>query len=282
MTRFLPSIPLTRRALGLAAAAGAALALAACGSTGSETGGEPAEASASGVTWESVQESGKLTIGTEGTYRPFSYHEGGDGELTGYDVEVARAVGEKLGVEIEFAETQWDAMFAGLNAGRFDAVANQVTMTPDRMEEYLFSTPYTVSTGVIVTLADNDSITSFDDLESQRTAQSRASNWYTLAVDSGAEVEPVEGWAQSVTLLEQGRVDATINDKLTVLDYQKTEDNQNIKIAAETEETSEVAFAFPKGSESVVEQVDSALAELAADGTLAEISTEYFGEDVSQ
>ncbi|WP_309080925.1 amino acid ABC transporter substrate-binding protein [Zhihengliuella sp.] len=282
MTRSLPSTPLKRRALGLAAVSAAALALAACGGDTSEPATGSSAPAADGVTLEEVQESGVLTVGTEGTYRPFSYHAEGSGELTGYDVEVAQAVGEKLGVEVEFAETQWDAMFAGLNAGRFDTVANQVTITEERQAEYLFSDPYTVSRGVIVTLADDASIDGFDDLEGKRTAQSRSSNWYQLAVDSGAEVEPVEGWAQSVTLLEQGRVDATINDELTVLDYQKTEDNQNIQIAAETEETSQVAFAFPKGSETIVEAVNAALAELAADGTLAEISTEYFGEDVSQ
>ncbi|GAA3703937.1 amino acid ABC transporter substrate-binding protein [Zhihengliuella alba] len=281
MTRSLSSTPSARRALGLVAASAAALSLAACGGATSDPAASSAPA-AGGVTLEEVQEAGVLTVGTEGTYRPFSYHADGSGELTGYDVEVAQAVGEKLGVEVEFAETQWDAMFAGLNAGRFDTVANQVTITEEREAEYLFTDPYTISRGVVVTLAEDTSIDGFEDLEGKRTAQSRSSNWHQLAVDSGAEVEPVEGWAQSVTLLEQGRVDATINDELTVLDYQKTENNQNIKIAAETEETSEVAFAFPKGSESVVEAVNTALSELSADGTLAEISTEYFGEDVSQ
>ncbi|MGJ9405935.1 amino acid ABC transporter substrate-binding protein [Nesterenkonia aurantiaca] len=272
----------TRLLSTLALSAAAALTLASCG------GGEeaqqddaPAEESASGLTLEEVQESGTLTVGTEGTYRPFSFHEGGAGELTGYDVEIVTAVAEELGVEAEFEETQWDAMFAGLESARFDVIANQVSITEDREESYLFSAPYTVSNGVIVTLAENEEITSFEDLDGATTAQSLTSNWNDLAQESGAEVEAVEGWAQSVTLLEQGRVDATINDKLTYLDYQETEGNENIKIAAETEDQSQAALTFRQGSESLVEAVDEALAALAEDGTLTEISEKYFGADVT-
>lgn len=273
----------TRLLSTLAISTVAALTLASCGG-GDETQQEdaPSEESASGLTLEEVQEAGVLTIGTEGTYRPFSFHEGGAGELTGYDVEIVTAVAEELGVEAEFEETQWDAMFAGLDSARFDVIANQVSITEDREESYLFSAPYTVSNGVIVTLTENEEIASFEDLEGATTAQSLTSNWNELARESGAEVEAVEGWAQSVTLLEQGRVDATINDKLTYLDYQETEGNENIKIAAETEDQSQSALTFRQGSESLVQAVDEALATLAEDGTLTEISEKYFGADVTE
>ncbi|MDS2173162.1 amino acid ABC transporter substrate-binding protein [Nesterenkonia sp. CL21] len=272
-----------RRLLTTAAAAALLVSTAACSADDTAEAGDDAEEEpAPGLTLEDVQEEGVLTVGTEGTYRPFSYHEGGSGELTGYDVEVVTAVAEKLGVDVHFEETQWDAMFAGLESARFDVIANQVSITEDRLETYLFSEPYTVSNGVIVTLADNDEISSFEDLDGKTTAQSLTSNWYNVAVEAGADVESVEGWAQSVTLLEQGRVDATINDKLTYLDYQATEDNENIAIAAETEDQSQAALTFRQGSESLVEAVDEALAELAEEGTLTEISEEYFDADVSQ
>ncbi|MCU1447793.1 amino acid ABC transporter substrate-binding protein [Cryobacterium sp.] len=230
----------------------------------------------------SVLESGTLTIGTEGTYRPFSYHADGSGDLTGYDVEVARAVADQLGVEAEFEETQWDAIFAGLEAGRFDTIANQVSITPEREESYVFSTPYTFSTGVIVVPEANTDITSFDDLAGKTTAQSLTSNWNALATESGATVQGVEGWAQSVALVEQGRVDATINDKLTYLDYKKQTGAAGLKIAAETEDRSESAFAFAKDGTALAEAVSDALATLSEDGTLASISDTYFGADVSQ
>lgn len=229
-----------------------------------------------------IQKSGSIVVGTEGTYRPFSYHEGGSGKLTGYDVEVIKAVASELGVKATFEETQWDSIFAGLEAGRFDVVANQVSINPEREEAYVFSAPYTYSTGVIVVPSDNDSITSFESLAGKTTAQSLKSDWYALAEKSGATVEAVEGWAQSVALVEQGRVDATVNDKLTYLDYKKQTGAKGLKVAAETTDRSETAFAFAKGGTKLATAVDKALVDLAADGTLARLSNKYFGEDVSK
>ena len=107
-----------------------------------------------------------LRVGTEGTYSPFSF-QGPDGKLTGYDIEVVQAVGAKLGKKVEFVQTPWDAIFAGLEAKRFDLVANQVTINDERKAKYDLSEPYTVSEGVIVTRADNTDITSLADLRGQ-------------------------------------------------------------------------------------------------------------------
>ena len=278
MTSFVKNLKPGRRlpVVGLTALL---LAVSACGGASPSTDADAA--AQEGATLAEIKEAGVITVGTEGTYRPFTFHEGGSGDLTGYDVEVMEAVAEELGVDVEFQETQWDAIFAGLEAGRFDVIANQVSITDERKAAYDFSTPYTVSPGVIVVVDGDRGIDSFDDLQGKTTAQSLTSNWYELAQDSGANVEAVEGWAQSVTLLQQGRVDATINDKLTFLDYQQTEGDTGLEIAAETTDEARNAFAFRKGSDSLVAAVDTALADLRADGTLAEISEKYFGADVS-
>lgn len=145
-----------------------------------------------------------------------------------------------------------------------------------------FSIPYTVSTGVVVTKSDNAGITSFDSLKGKTTAPSLTSNWYKLAQQSGANVQAVEGWGQAITLLKQGRVDATINDKLTYLDQQKQAKDDSIKIAAETTDKSLSAFAFRKGSSSLTDAVTKALTELQADGSLTKISQKYFDADVTK
>lgn len=276
----------TRRFAAVIAAASVTIALAAC-STGATGGGASAAGAAgaaeqNGLTLAEVQEAGELVIGTEGTYRPFTFREGGSGDLTGYDVEVVTAVAEKLGVKPVFKETQWDAIFAGLTAGRFDVIANQVSITDERMKDFDFSEPYTISPGVLIVAADNTEITGFDDLAGATTAQSLTSNWYTVAEDAGAEVQQVEGWAQAVELVRQGRVDATVNDELTYLDFENTEGDTGLRIVDQTDDPSRNALAFRKGSTDLVDAVDAALAELRADGTLAEISEKYFGEDVSQ
>ena len=272
---------MSRRLIAVTALVLGAAALTAC--SGSTAPAESGSSSEEGSNDFGLVKDGTLTVATEGTYRPFSFHgDGGTGDLTGYDVEIIQAVADKLNLEVDFKETQWDAIFAGLDAGRFDVIANQVTINDDRKASYLFSEPYTVSPGVIVVAEDDDSISSFDDLQGKTTAQSLTSNWNDLAKESGANVEGVEGWAQAVELLRQGRVDATINDKLTFLDYEKTNSPTGLKIAAETEDAGEQAFVFTKDKKSLVEAVDAALEELRADGTLAEISDKYFGADVTQ
>ncbi|MBT1004158.1 amino acid ABC transporter substrate-binding protein [Paenarthrobacter sp. DKR-5] len=264
----------------LGAATAAVLAVTGCGASGSS--GSAQGSGGADTSLSDVQSSGTLTVGTEGTYRPFSFHSAGNGPLTGYDIDIINAVAAKMGVKVKFQETQWDAIFAGLESKRFDLIANQVSITDERKAKYDFSAPYTVSPGVIVTKADNNSITSFDTLKGKTTAQSLTSNWYKLAQQSGANVQAVEGWAQAVTLLKQGRVDATINDKLTYLDYQKTSNDSSIKIAAETKDKSSSAFAMRKGATALETAVNKALESLRADGTLAKISQKYFAADVTK
>lgn len=263
-----------QKTLAALALATGALALAACGSGGADTTAQTGLAA--------IQDAGTIVVGTEGTYRPFSFHANGSGDLTGYDVEITEAVAEKLGVDVQFEETQWDAIFAGLDANRFAMIANQVSINPEREEAYEFSDPYTVSPGVIVVPAGETSISSFADLNGKTTAQSLTSNWYELAQENGAKVEAVEGWAQAVALLEQGRVDATVNDKLTYLDYLQQTPDAPLEIAAETDDPALSAFAFAKGNTELRDAVNEALTELRADGTLAEISEKYFGENVSE
>jgi cystine transport system substrate-binding protein len=277
-----------RRLSAVGVVAAAALALTACAPASTDgvvtqTGDATADTSAA-KSLSDIRDSGELVIGTEGTYQPFTYHEGGSGALTGYDVDVATAVAEKLDLTPTFEETQFDALLAGLDAGRFDIVANQISITDEREVSYDFSTPYTVSRGAVITAADDTDITSLADLDGKTTAQSQSSNFYTTAKDAGADVQVVEGWAQSVALLEQGRIDATVNDELTFLDYVKTNPDRaaGIKIAATTDDVSRSALVTTKGSDDLVEAIDEALAELKADGTIAEISDRYFGQDVSE
>lgn len=261
----MPRISRRLLAAGLVLAVGT---LAACSSE------DPAPAGDGGA------DAGVLRVGTEGTYSPFSFHDA-SGELTGYDVEVVTAVAEELGLEVEFSETTWDSIFAGLEAERYDVVANQVTVNDERIAKYDFTAPYTVSTGVAVVAADNDDVTALADIAGLTAAQSATSNWSQIAADAGAQVEAVEGLTQAVALLKQGRVDVTFNDDLAVLDYLTQSGDTSVKIAFETGETVEQAFALRKGSD-LTARIDEALEALRADGRLAEISETWFGQDVSQ
>lgn len=262
-----------RRALLPTLAVVTALALSACGSGGST----PGASAGSGSGGEKV-----LRVASEGTYAPFTFHDPKDGnKLTGFDVDVARAVGKQMGMTVTFTDVPFDSIFAGLQAGRYDAVVNEVSITPERKKLYDFSTPYSVSTGVIVTRADDTSITSLAGLRGKTTAQSTTSNFATVAKDAGANVEAVEGFTQAVALVRQGRVDAIVNDRLAALDYLKTSGDKSVKIAASTDDRTEQGIALAKGSD-LTPEVDAALAALSEDGTLAKISQEYFGADVTR
>lgn len=221
-----------------------------------------------------------IKVGTEGTYSPFSY-QGSDGKLTGYDIEVVQAVADKLGKKVEFVQTPWDAIFAGLESKRFDLVANQVTVNDERKAKYSLSQPYTTSEGVIVTRSDNNGITTLADLNGKTCAQSATSNWSKVATGAGAKVEAVEGFVQAIQLLKNGRVDATVNDTLAVAEYTKKTGDTSVKVSGKTGETSHQAFAARK-DDALVAEVNKALDQLRAEGKLAQISEKYFGTDISK
>lgn len=155
---------------------------AACGSnntdktaTGGNTPAEPTAAATEGAasgeqnSLEAVKASGKLRIGTEGTYAPFTFHDA-DGKLTGFDVEIAEEVTKRLGVKPEFIETQWDGIFAGMDAKRFDVIFNEVSITDERKVKYDFSDPYIVSKAVLIVPEDNQDIKTFADLKGKKPA----------------------------------------------------------------------------------------------------------------
>ncbi|CAN5523275.1 ABC transporter permease subunit [soil metagenome] len=250
-----------RRSLLAFAVLAALLLSAACGSTASDSD-------------EPIKASGVLRVGTEGVYAPFSYHDAATGQLVGYDVDVARAVADKLGVQVEFIETPWDSIFAALEADRFDVAANEVTINEERQAKYDLSEPYSVGEGVIVTRADDTTITTLDDLPGKVAAENATSNWSEVARQAGARVEAVEGFTQAITLLNQGRVDVVINDSIAVYAYLAETGDTSVKIAGNVGEKSEQGFAARKDS-GMLPELNGALDELRADGTLASISEKY-------
>jgi L-cystine transport system substrate-binding protein len=226
-----------------------------------------------------VKDDKKILIGTEGTYPPFTFHDT-SGNLTGFDVEITTEIAKRLGVEPEYKETQWDAMFAGLDAKRFDMVANQVGIRPDRQEKYDFSDPYITSAAVLIAHKDNENIKAFEDIKGVNAAQSLTSNYGEMAKKYGANIVGVDGFNQSVELITSKRVDVTINDKLSYLDFTKQKPDAPIKIVDTSEDASASGLMFRKNSESLVNEVNKALQEMIDDGTYKKISEKWFGVDV--
>jgi len=230
---------------------------------------------------EAVQQAGKLRIGTEGTYAPFTFHDA-SGALVGFDVEIGRAVAEKLGVDAEFVEGPWDGLIAGIDANRYDVVINQVGINAERQAKYDFSEPYIASKAALVVRGDNTDITSFEALSGKTSAQSLTSNFGKLAETYGATLVGTEGFDQSIALVLQGRADATINDSLSFFDFKKQQPNADVKVVATADDADFSGILLAKGKPELLAAINEALASIKADGTYAEISQKYFGEDVSQ
>lgn len=230
-----------------------------------------------------IQEKGEIVVAMEGTWAPWTYVNE-DGDLVGYDVEVAQAIAEKLGVEASFITGEWDGLLAGLDAGRYDIMANGVNVTAERAEKYDFSVPYAYDRMAVIVKGDNASITKMEDLSGKKTANTISSTYAETARSYGAEVTGVDDLAATFELLYSGRIDATLNAEVTYYDYMAQHPEADLKIACLAEEADSVAIPMRKGDETraLREAVDKAIGELAEDGTLSQLAVKYFGTDISK
>ena len=268
-------------------AAAGVLTLAGCSSnSGSSAAASGAASSAAstgaGDQLAAIQANGKLVVALEGAWQPWSYHDESD-TLVGYDVEVSRAIAEKLGVEPEYVESDWDSLFAGLDAGRFDIVCNGVEVTDERSKTYDFTTPYGYIHTALAVRKDNEDIKSFEDLKGKTTANSLASTYMELAESYGATVQGIDTLEETIQLLTAGRIDATLNADVSFYDYLNVHPDADFKLVAQTEDASHVAIPLRKGdaSATLLDAINTAIEELRADGTLKELSEKYFGQDIS-
>ena len=266
-------------------AAAGVLTLSGCSNSSSSTAASGTAASvapAASDQLSSIQSSGKLIVALEGAWQPWSFHDESD-TLVGYDVEVSRAIAEKLGVEPEYVESDWDSLFAGLDAGRYDMVCNGVEVTEERAKTYAFTTPYGYIHTALAVRKDNTDITSFEDLKGKTTANSLASTYMELAESYGATVQGIDTLEETIQLLTAGRIDATLNADVSFYDYLNVHPDADFKLVAQTEDASHVAIPLRKGdaSATLLEAINTAIEELRADGTLKELGEKYFGQDIS-
>ena len=268
-------------------AAAGVLALAGCSSNSGSSAAASGAASSAASTGAAdqlaaIQTNGKLVVALEGAWQPWSYHDESD-TLVGYDVEVSRAIAEKLGVEPEYVESDWDSLFAGLDAGRFDIVCNGVEVTDERAKTYDFTTPYGYIHTALAVRKDNEDIKSFEDLKGKTTANSLASTYMELAESYGATVQGIDTLEETIQLLTAGRIDATLNADVSFYDYLNVHPDADFKLVAQTEDASHVAIPVRKSddSASLLEAINTAIEELRADGTLKALGEKYFGQDIS-
>ena len=231
---------------------------------------------------EAIKARGTLVIAMEGNWQPWTYHDAED-KLTGFDVEVGALIAEGLGVKPEYKETAWDGILAGVDSGRFDIACNGVGYTEKRAEAYNFSTPYVYTEMVLVVSADNEEIKSLEDLKGKKTANSPNSTYAMRSEAAGAEVTYVDTLGETMEMLQQGRVEATLNAKDSVDAYLAEHPEAQIKVVLSVA-GEPVAIPMQKGerTESLVAEINRILEEARQNGKLAELSNKYFGRDLTK
>mgnify|MGYP002572517235 FL=1 len=273
------------------------VSLAACGggSSATPTPGTEAPETTTPVTaapegdgsLQRVLDAGKLSIGAEGNWIPYVYNEDGTGELTGFEVEIAKEIASRLGVEAEFQiSDSWDPVLAGLDAARYDIVICGVNPNPERQEKYAVTASYAENPYCLVVNGDNDEITSFEDLDGKLCINSPSSAAGKIAQSFGATTADGDLTA-AMEQLNTGRADGTINNVAAVDEYMKSRPEVNVKIAAiyepaEGEEYMiESAGMLRKEDQELCDKISEIIGEMIDDGTLYDLTVQYFGETVA-
>ena len=236
---------------------------------------------ASANSLEQIKKDGVIRIGTIGIYKPFTYHNEKD-ELVGYDVDIAREVAKKLGVEAKFIESSWDANLAAFDTNKADAIFSQISVTEERKKKYDYSIPYMVSHAAIIVHKDTNDINSFADLKGKRSTHAVNSMWIPTVEKHGGIVVTAEGISEQINLVVTKRADDLIDDTVMFYDYMRQHPDTPIKIAVTGDEPMYTAAIVKKGNKELLDAINQALKELKAEGKLKEISQIYLGKDISE
>lgn len=231
---------------------------------------------------DKVKARGTLKVALEGTYPPFNYREK-DGQIAGYDVDVARLLAARLGVKVEFVSSEWASILAGLSAGKYDVIISQVGINPKREQAFDFSTPYIYSMPQLIVRKDEKAVyRTLDDLKGKKVGVGQGSVYEQQAkAVPGVEVRSYAAAPDTMSDLAFGRVDAALNDSLMSA-YLLKNSKLPIKAGAQVGAVERMGIPFQKGNPQFKQALNQALAAAAADGSLKAISLKWFGTDVSK
>jgi polar amino acid transport system substrate-binding protein len=217
---------------------------------------------------------GQLLVGTDTPYPPFEIGQPPD--ISGYDIDVVKAVAEEIGVEATFQDTSFDTIFRDTGNGQFDLAAAASTITPEREKVVDFSDPYYSSVGALVVTEDSD-IASFDDVAGKIVGAQDGTTFEEYANDQ-TDASEVRGYPEgpdAFSALKTGQVEAVIIDQPVAVDA--VEKQGGIEIVAEQEVDELFGFPVAQDNDALREAVNDALDKIKGDGTLADLYEKYFG-----
>ncbi len=235
-----------------------------------------------GCSKSSSKEDDTLVIGIDDKFAPMGFRDENN-EIVGFDIDYAKAAAEKMDMKVEFQPIDWETKESELSSGRIDLIWNGYTITDERKEKVLFTKPYLKNAQVVVTLADSK-VTKLADLEGKVVGlQSLSSAADALDADPiKSKIKTVTEFSDNVSALndlKNGRLDAVVIDEI-VIDYYMTKEEGSFKILDESLAPEEYGVGVKKGNEELLEKLQKALDEMNEDGTAAEISDKWFGDDI--
>ena len=251
--------------------------------TAESSGGASAEAGEKAASGETKAAGDTFTVGSDQDFPPMGF-VGDDGEYTGFDLELAAEVADRLGLTFVPQPIAWDAKNMELESGNIDCIWNGFTMT-GREDEYTWSEPYMENSQVVVVLEDSGIESTADlagkivEVQADSSAEAALKEMPELT-ESFAALQTTPDYNTAFMDLEMGSVDAIAMDVI-VAGYQLQQRNGGFKILDDTLASEEYAIGFKKGNEALRDQVQTVLDEMASDGTMKEISEKWFGEDIT-
>ena len=256
---------------------------AACGGSGNE---EPEGDTAADTSLEAIQEKGELILGLDDSFPPMGYKDE-NGEIVGFDIDVAREVCAILGVELKLQPIDWNSKEMELNTGNIDCIWNGMSVSPEREEAMSLSIPYLDNHMALVVLPDSGISTVADMAGKKLAVQTGSTAEEALDAPEGADlknaVASVNGFADNLTALmdlEAGASDAVLIDDV-VANYLIATSGKNMVVLDDFLYAENYAIGFRKDEVALTGAVNDALRELKANGKLAEIATKWFGSDTT-
>lgn len=222
-----------------------------------------------------------LVIGVDDKFAPMGFRDENN-ELTGFDIDYAKAAAKHMGMEVKFQPIDWKTKETELSSGRIDLIWNGYTITDERKGKVLFTKPYLKNAQVVVTLTDSD-IVALNDLSGKKIGlQGLSSASDALKANPiQSKVKSISEYADNVlalTDLKAGRVDAVVIDEV-VIDYYMSKQYGVFKVIDESLAPEEYGVGVKKGNEDLLNKLQVALDRMNEDGSAADISTKWFGED---
>ena len=226
-----------------------------------------------------------IRIGTSGGYPPFTFMNE-EGKLDGFEIDVWNELGERIGYDIEFQASEFSGLFGMLDTGRINTISNQITMTEQRKEKYIFPTPYVFSGAQLIVRNGDESIKDLDDLKGKKIGVSLGSNYEQLIrdydVNNEITIVTYEDFVGSLQDVALGRLDAVMNDKLAaIINIERS--GLELQLGGDPVHPLENSFPFLDNEDNreLIKLIDDAIIEMREDGTLNDISNKWFSVNIT-